>query len=203
MQTRTETTTGEMDMQVTVKSPKNTVFVIDLANSTLTAKTAGIVNQPIVSYTTVSYDGDNVYCPVIERNGQKQPIVVRSGDDDLLYKAKKQYEADKSEQAVPGLAELESAIFAAERYADQFAAMMDDEMNDGVRPPAQPGCDIDALKAQYPRAAVYITADSYCNASHYAKASAGRKAKELLLSGGSLEQAKKILSNWASNVTID
>ena len=62
---------------------------------------------------------------------------------------------------------------------------------------------IAALEAQYPRAAVWIEANDYENASHYAKAAAGGKAKKVLEDGGSIEDAEAILKNWTDSVYID
>lgn len=97
---------------------------------------------------------------------------------------------------VPGLDALRSAYNVEEGYDRAFTAMMEDEDNDGVRPPRKPATDAAALAAQYPRAALYLKADAYSCAAHDCKASAGRKAMDLLASGGTIEQAEHILANW-------
>lgn len=99
---------------------------------------------------------------------------------------------------VPGLEILRKAINDAGRYYDEFNEMMDDEFNDGVNPPAKPTSDINALKLQYHRAAAYITAESWENASNYAKSAAGAKAKRAIEDGVDAETAiKSMESEWS------
>jgi len=108
---------------------------------------------------------------------------------------------------VPGLDELTKALDAAYnedcRYDDQTNLMMDDEYNDGSRPPAAIDTSLrsyaDQLSAQYPRAAVYIRAQGYTAASNFKKYGAGKAAMKLLAGGGSIEAAEAILSNWCED----
>ena len=99
---------------------------------------------------------------------------------------------------VPGLEILRKAINNAGRYHDAFNEMMDDEFNDGVNPPAKPTSDINALKLQYQRAAAYITAESWENASNYMKSAVGKKAKESILEGADIEETIKCMeTEWS------
>lgn len=101
--------------------------------------------------------------------------------------------ADKARQnkieAIEGLKEIRAAINAQARYREELVQMMEDEDNDGIRPPKRPDPDIAALKAKYPRAAAYIKAENYSCAEHYAKADAGRAALEKIINGGDFAQA--------------
>lgn len=115
------------------------------------------------------------------------------------YKAQ---EENKLKENVPGLDELRAAIEDAERYQAEFELMMEDEQNDGVNPPKPVKTNIGELTKKYPRAALYIKADSYSCAAHYAKSDAGNKAMELIKEGGSLEEAKEILDNWLPKEAI-
>ena len=112
-------------------------------------------------------------------------------------------EKKKLAETVPGLEELEATYNAEARYRAKFADAMEDEYNDGVSMPEVPQADIKALEAKYPRAALYIKADDYCSAENHAKASAGEKAKAVLVEGGSLEDAAALLDNWTKDVVID
>lgn len=114
-----------------------------------------------------------------------------------------QEEKAAEEAAIPGLRELRAAYDAEEKYRSDFAAAMEDEMRDGVNMPVAPRTDIDALAAQYPRANLFLKAEGYADASHYAKASAGRKAMTLLREGGTIEEAAAILDGWLSDVYVD
>ncbi len=105
---------------------------------------------------------------------------------------------------VPGLAELRKAQDAAYnedcRYDQQFEKMMEDEQNDGVNPPAAYNKQQTAsvLAAQFPRAAVYLKAEGYLQASNDKKYSAGKKAMEIIATGGTIEEAEVTLKNWTT-----
>lgn len=100
------------------------------------------------------------------------------------------------ELAVPGLAKLRAARANEARYREEFDQMMEDEGNDGVNPPVKPAVSSSDIAAQYPRAALYLKAESYSYATNDRKASAGAKAVRLLTEGGSEDDAKEILDNW-------
>ena len=121
--------------------------------------------------------------------------IIRGMLDEINAAARKA-EQDRLSLHVPGMDVLCAAHNAEEYYQRGFERMMEDGDNDGVRPPRRPATDAAEIARQYPRAAVYLRSEAYECASHDAKASAGRKAKELLASGGSIEEAKKILANW-------
>ncbi len=105
---------------------------------------------------------------------------------------------------VPGYAELQAALDAAQneqhRYHSAFDRMMDDENNDGANPPKAENKSFAKrareLAAQYPRAATYIKAQGYLLSDNTHKYAAGRKASELVAAGGDLAEAESILENW-------
>ena len=100
------------------------------------------------------------------------------------------------EKAVPGLAELKSALNANEAYQHAFQKMMDNENNDGVNPPKAPVSDLDSLRAKYPLAALYVKAESFEQASNYMKSSAGTAAKKALVEGSSPAEVAEIMDDW-------
>jgi hypothetical protein len=67
----------------------------------------------------------------------------------------------------PGLRELEAAIDDFERYQRDFQRMMDDESNDGARPPRGPRGNVAELSAKYPAAATYLRAQELATGSHW------------------------------------
>lgn len=91
--------------------------------------------------------------------------------------------------AIDGLDKLIRSIMDWNRYNREFNAMMDDEYNDGAFPPKRPTSDVKALRAQYPRADAYLTAQSWANSQNYAKAKAGKKALERIINGDDYAQA--------------
>jgi len=108
------------------------------------------------------------------------------------------------EKHVPGLEELQKAQEAARteamRYSSQMMAMMEDEYNDGARPPKPLDESLqtkaDEMAKQYPRAAVYLTAKGYQISNNINKYSAGKKAQKIITTGGKIEEAEDALKNW-------
>ena len=111
-------------------------------------------------------------------------------------RAKAEAEKQELDKKIPGLSILQDAYADEAYYHAAFNRMMNNEYNDGARPPKAPRHNIAELEQQYPAAALYIKADGYEGASHYLKSAAGKKAKALLLEGGSIEDAAAILDNW-------
>lgn len=102
---------------------------------------------------------------------------------------------EKRNLLLEGLGDLEAAYDAWQSaeydYRDGFNRMMEDEHNDGARPPRKPGPELEAcygeLKALYPRAALYLRAERQHDGAHWAdnsgKGAAGKQAMELVLAG--------------------
>jgi hypothetical protein len=126
-----------------------------------------------------------------------RPVLRQIVDAAIAAEAEaERIEAERMATNVPGLAELQAAIDAEQQYRHDFTRMMEDEGNDGVNPPKHPLASSADLATRFPRAAVYISAESYSFASHWAKAKAGEEAMEIIASGGSIEDAEATLDNW-------
>ena len=82
-----------------------------------------------------------------------------------------------------GLDALRAAYNDEERYHREMAQMMEDEDNDGVRPPRPVSVASATLAVQYPAAAAYLLAEAYTLAANYAKAGAGDRAIKRLETG--------------------
>lgn len=108
--------------------------------------------------------------------------------------------------ALPGLDELrdaEARLFEADARRDRaFSRMMEDESNDGIRPPADaPDAVRDRVKelrGAYPHAALYLKAERQLASGHWSDASGGKAAagrcQSILLSGGTVEAAAEALA---------
>lgn len=110
------------------------------------------------------------------------------------------------ESACPGVGELRRLrkIAAAEdsRHSREFEKMMADEMNDGVNPPRprdNSAAAAAAFSAAHPRAALYLRAEKQAEGTSSYSATSGMMkggddAKQILLAGGTLEEAEKALA---------
>lgn len=85
----------------------------------------------------------------------------------MFYQAEAARQA-KLENLFPGLSQLQNAAEDEERYADQFARMMDDEGNDGARPPKPIKVRYADLAQKFPQAASYLEAQRLATGSHWA-----------------------------------
>ena len=105
-----------------------------------------------------------------------------------------------AEKNMLGLQELRDAIADGERYARQFERMMSDESNDGARPPKAAQGDVKSLKEQYPQAAAFLKAENWSCAANHAKATAGDKARDMILNGEDYVQAiANMESEWSAH----
>lgn len=127
----------------------------------------------------------------------KADLTARKEAEDAARAARKAKIA-----AIAGLPEIRAAIEAEERYRAEFDVMMDDENNDGARPPKRPATDVAQLMAEYPRAAAYLKAESWSMAAHDVKASAGSRALEKIISGDDYASAiAEMDAAWAQYCT--
>ena len=93
-----------------------------------------------------------------------------------------------------GVAELRAAVDEAAAYhraRDRFVA--NDLLGKAPRPLRH---DVAALAEQYPRAAAYLEAEGYAQASNHHKAEAGTRAMRLLEDGGPIGAAEQVLATW-------
>jgi len=142
-----------------------------------------------------------------DRQKYGDEIVVRTGDKPELAALAKEYEAAKDqafEDAIPGILEIldlsKKVSGDGARYAEQFSRMMENEGNDGIRPP-KPADEASAKRlaeklAKNPRAAQYLRALAFEEASNYMKAAAGKKAKSMLLAAEPTDKAQAVLDDW-------
>jgi hypothetical protein len=118
------------------------------------------------------------------REGAREMIAALSAERDARADAADATRAATLEVACPGLARLRAALDDADRYAEEFERMMEDEGNDGARPPRPRRGDPTALAAEYPRAAAFLRMESWsysCNMS--GKSGVGKRAMARLLAG--------------------
>ena len=147
----------------------------------------------------------------VKREGKMTKLVVRLDNKPELaakveawkaewatYKAAKAAEFARN---VPGLDELKKARTAAyneqARYDYEFDRMMD--TGHSISPKAvyeTLQAKAAQLAGKYPRAAMYLRAQAYTRSSNSNKYGAGEDAKEIIATGGILEEAEAILDNW-------
>lgn len=150
------------------------------------------------------------------RNPDGKPIYVMLEGKPELQAAVAAYEAATAREAaeaqarfeanVPGFAELEKLSLRMradeEHRVVAFNRMMADEFNDGAAPPPSDSKSsaekLAALKARFPRAALYLRAKNQAESGSWADntgaRAAGRKAMAILKAGGSLEEAEVALA---------
>lgn len=116
----------------------------------------------------------------------KSPLVSRAACEHLGLDPRKVLE---------GLGDLGAAYHAWQSdesdYRDGFDRMMEDEHNDGARPPRRPAPELGKryleLKERYPRAALYLRAERQDVSAHWAdntgKSATDRRAMQLVLEG--------------------
>jgi len=127
----------------------------------------------------------------------RTPVGVPASAAEQIKAAQAAIESERAaalDAAVPGLALLREAAEEDARHHAQHGRWI---AGDGLgRPPAPKRHDVDALAAQYPRAACYLKAEGYRDAANHHKAAAGQRAMDLLTEGGSIEEAERVLANW-------
>lgn len=130
---------------------------------------------------------------MVNSEGKTVDISNKIDRDDLRSILAKMSEL--KDLTVPGLSILSRARDTRSYEHEMMMRAID---SGSSRCPARTVTDkqVESLEAQYPAAVAYLRAESYEAASNIDKYSAGRKAKELLLSGGSVEQANEIMDNW-------
>lgn len=188
-------------MKINAETPTGKTVMLDLAQRTLTMPDNGITDAQYESIGRHLHERDQYYG--VQLNDPKTVVILSHETGKKVTLARIKYEDDQLEIAIPGLRALKAALFEESRYAEQFARMMEDEGNDGARPPAMPKANVDELRNQYPRASLYIIAESYEDASNYVKSSAGRKALTRLKNGDDLEGVSKMLNTWHEDAYTD
>jgi hypothetical protein len=90
-------------------------------------------------------------------------------------------------EAIEGLRELQQAINDKLNYRYEWNRRMEDEALSSIMP-EKPAVSVVELKAKYPRAAAYITAEGWSRSSNSGKRQAGKKALERIIAGENHEQ---------------
>lgn len=193
-------------MKHSLTSPSGITVIIDIEADTASVPKINATAKITSSAPLNDYMRKRNNLPVAAKwtlttdHNKMQHIVLTDIDACEKMEAARQEKKDRifdaREEAVPGLRQLQKAQMDEEIYQEQFNAMMEDEQNDGVNPPSAPKISFDELAKKYPRAAVYVRAEGYKCASHYAKSAAGEKAMKLLKQGGEIKEAEFILENW-------
>lgn len=191
-------------MKIEAKTVKGNLVVVDV-----TTKTVSIPSGPAQGShayqgpfrTTI--DRSPAWKLEITLNGEAALVGITDKDGKKIILAGIEAEEVRLEKLFPGLRLLRAAHQGEAAYLAAFDRMMANEQNDGVNPPARPAVNTDDLSAQYPRAALYIKAESFTGAANDRKAAAGEKAKALLEVGGSEEEVNSILNNWLGDTYID
>jgi hypothetical protein len=130
---------------------------------------------------------------------QMGPVMLETGEyNTIRAELDAAYQAHQEALQVqfPGLAALQAAREDEDRYHEEFEQMMEDEGNDGARPPRPVQVAYKDLVPQYPRAALYLRAKGFQQGANYDRMAAGTKAVKLLEAGGSESEAEAILNNW-------
>lgn len=84
--------------------------------------------------------------------------------------------------AIPGLAEIKAAIDDEYEWRGEYEDAMESE-DETIHLRPRPSVDIAALRAKYPQASAYLTAEAMSHRSNYEYAAIGRKALEMVING--------------------
>lgn len=105
-----------------------------------------------------------------------------------IKKIKAEQEQRKANiEAIEGLKELKAAIAAQEQYEYERQKRWESESLSSIMP-EKPAVSVVELKAKYPRAAAYITAEGWSRSSNSGKRQTGKKALERIIAGENHEQ---------------
>ena len=114
-------------------------------------------------------------------------VIMDAGEWDKAEYERKAAERDAKARRMadlfPGLDELRAALADEDRHHRQFERMMEDEDNDGARPPEPVKVHYADIAPRYPAAVAYLVAEGYSMAHNYAKSGAGDRAVRRLEAG--------------------
>lgn len=100
--------------------------------------------------------------------------------------------------SIEGLDIIRNARDDMRRWQEEFDKSFENVGGFGVR--EKPEYDFEEMERKYPRAAAYLKAEAYENASHYAKSAAGKEAKEKILNGEDYEKViEEMEAKWRSH----
>jgi hypothetical protein len=166
----------------------------------LKVKDAGIDTNALMAKTKAHKltDADKPYMARIGDNGGGLVVMNAREWDKQEYDRKapeREAKAKLMAELFPGLDLLRAALDDEARYQRQFNRMMEDEYNDGARPPAPIKVKYADVAPKYPAAVAYLRAESYTYSDNYAKSGAGTRAVKRLEAG---EDYKLVLADMES-----
>ena len=134
-------------------------------------------------------DGTQLACDKCIAKVKEAVTFVKENKEEIIKyitdeaEAKRKAAEDRKAKiaAIEGLEEIKNARYDLARWHDEFNASFSDVSGLGVR--KKPEYDFDELYRKYPVAAAFLKAEAFENASNYAKSTAGKKAKERIISG--------------------
>lgn len=101
--------------------------------------------------------------------------------------------------AIPGLDEIEAAKADLAAWRDEWEASFDGESGGGTGVRPRPQYDLEAMYAQYPRAAAYLKAREYAQSGNYIKSGAGAAAAERIVNGEDYDVAiSEMEQQWSA-----
>jgi hypothetical protein len=183
---------------IDAKSDKGQDFVFEISEGKIIAATVISLTRGPLSIANPCLSNVMLTGNVVA-DGKEIKLAVRLTDKTakaVRDEISASYVAPASKESmIPGLDALRKARSTRSYEHEMMMRAID---NGSSRCPARTVTDeqVKALEAQYPAAVAYLRAESYKAASNIDKYSAGRKAMELLLSGGSVDQANEIMDNW-------
>jgi cyanate lyase len=128
----------------------------------------------------------------------KVVMVPREVAEEAINQTKSASAGKITEKEIPGYDELFEAYEFNDDYRKSFNKMMNDEFNDGIKPPEGAPKDIKELTTKYPQAAAYIAARSYSKTRNDVQSSIGREAMSRILKGEDHNNVIKEMKNkWS------
>lgn len=118
----------------------------------------------------------------------KKPEILQYLQNAAEKRERAARERQEKIDAIPGLAELRDAIEDLNSWNREYSENIHSGAS-GVGLRAKPQYDLEAMRKKYPRAAAYLKAAEMASAANYAKAAAGKKARERIINGEDCEQA--------------
>lgn len=146
------------------------------------------INEMIAKFRITLVDGVNL--SVNGKLTSKEIEDLKASKADIVAELTSRKEAKEKERReaaerlatnVPGLEELRHVRDEWEAYQYRFNKFIEGDCIGHA--PIKPTVQISTVNETYPIAAAYLKAESFENASNYAKSSAGKKAKERIADG--------------------
>ena len=149
--------------------------------------------------------GDKIGCYGVTGSKVMNEAVayMRANKPAIMQYLLEQEEAERQRldkvRAIPGLGEIEAAKADLAAWRDEWEASFDGESGGGTGVRPRPQYDLDAMYAQYPRAAAYLKASEYARSANYVKSAAGAAAVEKIVSGEDYNTAiSEMEQQWAT-----